>query len=177
MRRIVATFNDTEETTEAKQALREAGLEPDEPDIDNPFFDPAIKMPEGRGLLWGGLLGGFIGAVLLFMMDQNIFWIPRINPIMITGQYMLIFLRFGLGAAIGGFLGGVVGTSRQVSELDQPRVAVMVPDNRVGETEVLLRGQGATAVDGTVTHDEHPQQTQVTESSTATDWDSLLLLF
>ncbi|MFB9823533.1 MULTISPECIES: hypothetical protein [Halobacteriales] len=168
MRRIVATFDDSEETTEAKQALREAGLEPDEPDIDNPFFDPATKMPERRGLLWGGLLGGLIGAVLLFMMDQNMFWIPRISPIMTAGQYMLILLGFGLGAAIGGFLGGVVGTSRQVTALDQPRVAVMVPDNRVGETEDLLRDQGATAVDGTVTHHEHPQQTQA-KSSTSTD--------
>lgn len=75
--------------------LREASLEPDELDIDNPFFNPAIKMPEGRGLLWGGLLGGFIRAVLLFMMDQNIFWIPRISPILTTGQYMLIFLGSG----------------------------------------------------------------------------------
>ena len=169
MRRIVATFDDIEETTEAKQALREAGIEPHEPDIDNPFFDPATKMPEWQGLLWGGLLGGLIGAVLLFMMDQNIFWIPRTSPIMTAGQYMLIFLGFGLGAAIGGFLGGVVGTSRQVPELDQPRVAVVVPDNRVDETENILREQGATAVDSTVTHHEHPLQTQVTESSTSTD--------
>lgn len=169
MRRLVATFENTEEATEAKQALHEADLEPEEPDIDNPFFDPATTMPEGRGLLWGGLLGGVIGAVLLFAMDQNVFWLPRISTIMTAGRYELIFLGFGLGAATGGFLGAVVGTSRKVPELDQPRVAVVVPDNRVNETENLLRGQGATAVDGTVTHHEHPLQTQVTESSTSTD--------
>lgn len=169
MRRIVATFDDTEEAAEAKRALREAGLEPDEPDIDNSFFDPATTMPEGRGLLWGGLLGGLIGAVLLFMMSQNTFWIPRTSPIMTAGQYMLLFLGFGLGAAIGGFLGGAIGTSRHVPELDRPRIAVIVPDNRVGETEDLLRTQGATAVDGTVTHHEHPQRTQVTESRSSTD--------
>ncbi|WP_415380520.1 hypothetical protein [Halosimplex sp. TS25] len=166
MRRIVATFDDTEEIGEAKQALRDAGLEPDEPDIDNPFFDPATTMPERRGLLWGGLVGGLIGAVLLFMMDQNIFWIPRVSPIMTAGQYMLMFLGFGLGAVIGGFLGGVIGTSHQVSELDQLRVVVMVPDNRVSETEDILRAQGATAVDSTVTHHEHPHRTEVTGANT-----------
>ncbi|NIC01056.1 hypothetical protein [Halobacterium sp. R2-5] len=167
MRRIVATFDDAEETTAAKQALRDAGLEPDEPEIDNPFFDPATTMPERRGLLWGGLLGGIIGAALLFMMDQNIFWIPRVSPIMTAGQYMLVFLGFGLGAVIGGFLGGVIGTSRQVSERDQSRIAVMVPDNRVGEVEDIFHAQGATAVDGTVTHHEHPHRTEATESNTA----------
>lgn len=169
MRRIVATFDDTEEVTAAKQALRDAGLEPSEPDVDNPFFDPATTMPEKRGLLWGGLLGGLVGAVLLFMLDQNAFWIPRISPIMTAGQYMLVFLGFGLGAVIGGFLGGVIGTSRQVSQLDQPRVAVVVPDHRVGETTELLRDHDATAVDGTVTHHEHPQRTQVTETDTPPD--------
>lgn len=158
MRRLVATFDNTEEVTQAKQALREAGLEPDEPDIGNPFFDPATTMPERRGLLWGGLLGGLTGALLLFMIEQNIFWIPRISPIMTAGQYMLIFLGFGLGAVIGGFLGGVIGASHRVSELDQSRVAVMVPDNRVSETEDLLRAQDATAVDSTVAFHEHPQQ-------------------
>lgn len=169
MRRIVATFDDTADVTATKQALRDAGLVAGEPEIDNPFFDPATTMPERRGLLWGGLLGGIIGAVLLFMMDQNVFWIPRVSPIMTAGPYMLTFLGFGLGAAIGGFLGGVIGTSRQVSELDQPRVAVLVPDYRVGETEELLRSRGATTIDGTVTHHEHPQQTPVAESSTAPD--------
>ncbi|NHN42988.1 hypothetical protein G9C85_15315 [Halorubellus sp. JP-L1] len=169
MRRIVATFDDTEDATAAKQALREAGLEPEEPEIDNPFFDPATTMPEGRGLLWGGLLGGLVGAVLLFMLDQNVFWIPRISPIMTAGQYMLVFLGFGLGAAIGGFLGGVVGASRPVSALDRPRVAVMVPDDRIGETEDFLRERGATAVDGTVTYHEHPHRKAATESSSPPD--------
>lgn len=169
MRRIVAAFDDTENATEARQALRDADLEPDEPDIDNPFFDPATTMPERRGLLWGGLLGGLVGAVLLFMLDQNVFWIPRVSPIMTAGQYMLLFLGFGLGAVIGGFLGGVIGTSRQVSALDQPRVAIVVPDDRSSETEDILHAQGATAVDGTVTHHEHPQRTQVTETDTPPD--------
>lgn len=169
MRRIVAAFDDPADVPEATHALREAGFEPSEPDIDNPFFDPATTMPEGRGLVWGGLLGGLIGAVLLFMMDQNVYWIPRVSPIMTAGQYMLVFLGFGLGATIGGFLGGVIGTTRHVSTQDQPRVAIMVPDNRVDETEEILRDHGASAVDGTVTHHDHPQRAQMTEPSASRD--------
>lgn len=169
MKRIVATLEDTEDATAAKDALREADLEPKEPDIDNPFFDPATTMPERRGLLWGGLLGGVIGAILLFALDQNVFWVPRISPIMTVGVYELVFLGFGLGAASGGFLGGVIGTSRQVPELDKPRVAVIVPDDRIGEIEDILRDRGATTVEGAVTHHEHPQSAQLTESRASTD--------
>lgn len=166
MKRIVATFDETDAAAGAKQALRDAGLEPTEPDTDNPFFDPTATMPEARGLLWGGLLGGVLGAVLLFAMDQNVFWIPRVSPIMTAGQYMLVFLGFGLGAACGGFLGGVLGTYRRPTALDRPQTAVTVPDNRVGDVEALLRSHGATAVEGTVTHHEHPHRTATMESST-----------
>lgn len=169
MRRLVATFDAREDAVASKQALREAGLEPDEPDFENPFFDPATPMPEARGLLWGGLLGGLIGAILLFAMYQHVFWIPRISPIMTAGRVMVTFLGFGLGAAIGGFLGGVIGTSRQVADREGSRVAVMVPDDRVGEITDLLRAQGASAVDDTVTHHEHPQRMQATESRPSTD--------
>jgi len=98
MRRIIATFEDAEDRTAAKEALRDADLKPEEPDIDNPFFDPATKMPESRGLVWGGLLGGLLGVLLLFALEQNLFWIPRISPIMTAGFHELLFLGFGLGA-------------------------------------------------------------------------------
>ncbi|MDS0478112.1 hypothetical protein [Natrinema sp. 1APR25-10V2] len=169
MKRIVAAFENGDDAGEARQALREEDLESREPSIDNPFFDPSTKMPEGRGLLWGGLIGGLIGAILLFAWNEHIFSIPRLSPIMTAGRYELIVLGFGLGAAIGGFVGGVIGVVRRTPELDKPRVAVTVPDHRTGEVESLLRSHGATTVEGAVTHHEHPQQSKVTESSTSSD--------
>lgn len=169
MKRIVASFENTDDAADAKQALHDEDLEPTEPDIDNPFFDPATKMPEGRGLLWGGLIGGLIGAVLLFAWNENVFWIPRLSPIMTAGRYELVFLGFGLGAVIGGFIGGAIGTVRDTPDLDKPRVAVTVPDHRTGETTSLLRSSGATTVEGAVTHHEHPQRMKAAESSKSSE--------
>lgn len=169
MKRIVATFENADDAAEAKRALRNEDLEPMEPDIDNPFFDPATKMPERQGLLWGGLIGGLIGAVLLFAWNENVFWIPRMSPIMTAGRYVLVLLGFGLGAAIGGFLGGAIGTVREPAELEKPRIAVTVPDHRTGDATSLLRSHGATMVDGAITHHEHPQRGEATESGTSSD--------
>lgn len=165
MKRIVATFDESEAESDARRALREAGFEPSDPDIENPFFDPVAELPERRGLLWGGLIGGLLGAALLFALDQHVFWVPRISPIMTAGQYELVFLGFGLGVAVGGFLGGALGTARQVPERDRPRVAVQVPDDRVGEAKELLRTHGATAIGDAVTYHDHPHRTETTESS------------
>lgn len=164
MKRIVATFETEDDAAEAKRALHDEDLEATEPDVDNPFFDPASKMPEGRGLLWGGLVGALIGAVVLFAWNENVFWIPRLSPIKTAGRYELVLLGLGLGAAIGGFIGGVIGTTRRPPASEKPRVAVTVPDHRTDETESLLDSRGATSVAGAVTHHEHPQRGEAGQS-------------
>lgn len=151
----------------ARAALRDAGLEPDDTDVDNPFFDPAAQMPEARGLLWGGLLGALVGELLLFAMARNVFWIPRLSPVMTAGQYELVFRGLGLGAATGGFLGGVIGTYRRPPERDGLRIAVVVTDDRVGEVAELLREHGATTVESAVLYHEHPQQMRMSDSGTS----------
>lgn len=167
MKRIIATFDDQDDAAEARQALRDADLEPDEPDIENPFFDPAASMPEGRGLLWGGVVGGLFGALVLFALSQNAFAVPRISPIMTSGPYMLVVLGFGVGAAVGSFIGGVIGALKPVPERDEPRLAVVVPDHRTGETATLLRDAGAATVEDAVTHHEHPHRRQVNDPSSS----------
>lgn len=169
MRRIVATFDDEDDAAAARRALRDADLKPETPAIDNPFFDPSADLPERRGLLWGGLLGGLLGAVLLFAVNQNLLWIPRFSPIMTAGRYVLLFLGFGLGATVGGFVGGVLGTAQRVPERDRPRVAVTVPDGRVRPTTGLLRRHGATDVADAVTYHEHPLETQSRDAETNDD--------
>ncbi|WP_226022950.1 hypothetical protein [Halomicrobium salinisoli] len=157
MKRLVAAFDDGADVDAARDALREAGLDPSEPDVDDPFFDPTVAMPEERGLAWGGLLGGFLGAVLLLVVSKHLVSPWRFAPIMTAGPIALVFLGFGLGAASGGFLGGLLGTYRDVSERKRPRVAVVVSEGRVGEATSLLHDHGAAAVDSVASHHEHPQ--------------------
>lgn len=164
MRRIVARFDDSEHLENAKNALREADFDPTEPDIENPFFDPSTSMPEGKGMLWGGILGGVIGALLLFALNQNAFWIPRISPIMTAGRYMLVFLGLGVGAAIGVFFGGVIGTYKRVPNQDEPRIAVLVPEQRIDDVTELLRHNDATVVDDAVAYHDHPLRTQTAQT-------------
>lgn len=164
MKRVVAQFEDAEAMADAERVLRDAGLEPQEPAIDNPFFDPSTRMPESQGLLIGGLLGGLIGAVVLFAMALNVVRIPRISPIMTAGRHMLTILGFGVGVAAGGFVGGVIGTAMEAPILDHPRLAVVVPEHRADEVETLLERHGSTVIEGTAAYHEHPLRGQSSES-------------
>lgn len=164
MRHIFARFENAEDAADAESALRDVDLDHWTPDVENPFFDPSVRMPEVRGLIWGGLLGGLVGALVFAALDQHVFWIPRISPIMTAGSYALVFLGFGVGVASGAFLGGVVGTYRQVPDVDQSRLVVAAPDHRVGETRDVLRSHGATVVEDVVTHHEHPLRERATDS-------------
>lgn len=158
MKRLVARFEDVADADEARAALREAGLVPDRRDIETPFFDPGASMPEARGLLWGALLGGIVGLALFYAIEVDLLWIPRFSPMMSAGEYAVPFLGLGLGVAIGGFVGGVVGSLRPVPEPSGVAVAVLAPDDRVGEIRGLLHDRGATDVRGRVVYHESPQE-------------------
>lgn len=164
MKRLYAVFDDADAVAGAKDALTEAGFdtaEVVEARGENRFFDPTATVPEARGWLWGGLLGGVAGALVLYALAANVFWIPRLSPIMTAGPYALVFMGFGLGFATGGFVGGVVGLTREIPGTDGPELVVTVPDNRLEEATDHLRNNGATAIESTVTHHEHPQREQL----------------
>lgn len=153
MRRVVARFDDEAAAADAEAALREADMDPERPEIENPFFDPSARPPEARGLRWGGLIGGLLGAVLLFAMAADALWIPRLSPLLTADRLVLVTFGFGIGAALGGFVGGVWGTTKPIPEPDGPRVAVRVSDARVDDARERLRAHGATAVgDGVTRH-------------------------
>lgn len=156
MNRIVAHFDDEDDAEAAADALRKAELEPKQPHFDNPLFDPAAHVPEARGLVWGSVLGGLIGLVIISTTYLNLFWVPRLSPMMSADPLSLLVLGLGLGVIVGGFIGGVVGTLRPISKPEGPEVAVDTPDDRVDETTELLRTHGATAVNGSVTYHETP---------------------
>lgn len=156
MRRVVARYDDEDDARDAEADLRDADLEPEHADIENPFFDPSARPPEARGLLWGGLLGGVIGAAILLAMALDIIWFPRLSPIMTAGRLALVTFGFGIGVAVGGFVGGVWGTLKDIPDPEGPRVAVRVSDARVGDVKDRLRAHDATTVDDAVTHHDKP---------------------
>ncbi|ESP89819.1 hypothetical protein [Candidatus Halobonum tyrrellensis] len=147
MRRVVARYDDEGDAADAEADLRQAGLDPERPDIENPFFDPSARPPEARGLLWGGLVGGVVGAAILLAMAVDVLWVPRLSPIMSAGRLALVTFGFGLGAAVGGFVGGIWGTLGELSDPEGPRVAVRVSDAEVGDVKERLRTHDAVVVD------------------------------
>lgn len=151
MRRVVARFEDAADASAAEADLREHDMDPSRPNIDNPFFDPSARPPEARGLLWGGLIGGILGAVVLLAMAFDVIWLPRLSPILAAGRLILVLFGFGIGVAVGGFVGGVWGTLRDIPEPAGPRVAVEVPEHRVGNAKKQLRSHDATVVDDAAT--------------------------
>ena len=154
MRRIVARYENDEDANTAEDELRDADLEPERPEFDNQFFDPSSNPPEKRGLLWGGLIGGVLGAILVLAMALDMIWVPRLSPIISAGRLSLATFGFGIGVAVGGFIGGIWGTLKGIPEPDGPRVAVEVSDARVGEVTDRMRSNGATTIDDAVTaHD------------------------
>jgi len=151
VRRVVARYDDPEDATAAERDLRDEGYDPERPDIENPFFDPSARPPEARGLLWGGLVGGVVGAIILLAMAMDMIWIPRLSPLLTAGRLSLITFGFTAGVAVGGFVGGVWGLRKDVPEPEGPRVSVRVPDGEVDEIEDRLQRHDPTVVDDTVT--------------------------
>lgn len=151
MRRVVARYDDEEDAADAEAELRENDLDPERPDTENPFFDPSARPPEARGLLWGGLAGGVVGAAILLAMALDMIWFPRLSPIMTAGRLALVTFGFGIGTAVGGFVGGVWGTLKEVPDPEGPRVAVEVSNARVEDVKDRLHKHDATAIDDAVT--------------------------
>lgn len=156
MRRLVARFEDEGDAEEARAELRDADLEPERPDFDNPLSDPAASVPEERGLAVGGLVGGAIGVVVFSTAYLNLFVVPRFSPMMSADPLSLLVLGLGLGVVVGGFVGGAIGTLRPIARPDGPTVGVAVPDDRTDEAEDILRSHDAAAVEGRTTYHENP---------------------
>lgn len=157
MRRVFARYDDPDDAAAAADDLREDDLKPERPDVDNPFFDPSARPPEARGLLWGGLVGGVLGAALMLAMGLDVLWIPRLSPLLSAGRLALVTFGFGVGAVAGGFVGGVAGTLRDVPDPAGPRVAVAVPDARAEDVKDRLRSHGASAVDDVAAYHGGPK--------------------
>jgi hypothetical protein len=151
VKRIVAQYEDEESARAAEADLREDDLDPERPDVENPFFDPSARPPEARGLLWGGLIGGVIGAAILLAMAMDMIWFPRLSPLISAGRLALVTFGFTVGVAVGGFVGGIWGTLKEIPEPEGPRVAVEVSDAHVDDIKNRLRGHDATSVDDAVT--------------------------
>jgi hypothetical protein len=151
VRRVVARYDDPADARDAEASLREADLDPERVEVENPFFDPSARLPEARGLAWGGLVGGLLGAALLLAMAMDVVWLPRLSPLMTAGRLTLVTVGFGVGVAVGGFVGGVWGTLQDVPDPTGPGVAVRVSEARVDDVRERLRDHDATTVDDAAT--------------------------
>lgn len=156
MKRLVAHFEDADDAAAAEAALREVDLDPERSEFDNQLANPAATVPEERGLMWGGLLGGVIGVVILSTTYLNLFVVPRFSPMLSADPLSLLVLGLGLGVIGGGLVGGVIGTLRPIAEPDEPAVEVTVPDTRGDEAEDIMRSHDATVVEERVTYHEDP---------------------
>lgn len=164
MKRIDARFDDEQDADAARAALRDAGFDPQTPDVENPFFDPTVRLPEVRLGAIGAVLGGIVGLLLLVAFEQYLFQVPRLSPVTTAGEYSLAFLGLGLGVACGGFVGGAVGILLSAPTNANSSVAVVVPRHRVGEATELLRDHGASTVKTVVAYHEHPHRSEAHES-------------
>lgn len=156
MKRLVARFEDADDAAAAEAALRNADFDPERPEFDNPLANPAATVPEERGLVWGGLIGGVIGVVILSTTYLNLFVVPRFSPMQSADPLSLLVLGLGLGVVGGGLVGGVIGTLRPITDPGDLAVGVTVPDSRGDEAENILRSHDATVVEGRVTYHEDP---------------------
>lgn len=49
-------------------------------------------------------------------MALDMIWFPRLSPIMTAGRLALVTFGFGIGVAVGGFVGGVWGTFKDIPD-------------------------------------------------------------
>ncbi len=112
---IAAVFDNEEDATQALDALREAGVQPEqvslllsqEPEEGEAGRDPGahIASAAASGATFGGVIGGLAG----WLLGAGALVIPGIGPVLGAGVLGSLLAGAAIGAAAGGLLGGLVG--------------------------------------------------------------------
>lgn len=71
----------------------------------NPIYHPAI----GSRALWGGLLGGVIVALLVWLIGSGVWPIVGLGQLASATPGVTAYFGFVIGSAIGGLAGGLSG--------------------------------------------------------------------
>jgi uncharacterized membrane protein len=153
MKTVVGLFESPEEARRAVEALRGAGIRPEEVSLvvrdRREAVEPGVEPDEGAvvGALGGGVLGGLLGlAAGLAAMT-----VPGIGPVLAAGPIAATIAGGALGAATGGLLGSLMdeGIPEQEARDYQAGVerggillAVSVRDDREAEVREILKRQG-----------------------------------
>ena len=112
---IAAVFDNEEDAAQALDALREAGVQPEqvsllmsqEPEEGLAGRDPGAHIASAAAS--GATVGGVIGGLAGWLLGAGALVIPGIGPVLGAGVLGSLLAGAAIGAAAGGLLGGLVG--------------------------------------------------------------------
>ena len=143
---VVGVFNDQGDAEKALNALKDAGLTPDQVSVvakdtretqtmvERSDMQGAETTGAGTGALLGGLLGGTAG----WLVGIGALAIPGIGPIVAAGALATTLGGAAVGAVAGGLIGALVGAG--VPEEDARGYETHVKEGRI-----LITAQAPTA--------------------------------
>ena len=158
-RTVYGIYMNREHAEEAIDALRNAGLRPEDVSVLLPEnvgtkdigYEKHSKAPEKAAV--GGAAGGLAGGVLGWLVGIGALAIPGIGPFVAAGPIMGILAGFGAGSVLGGIAGALVGAG--VPEYEAKRYEGRIrsggallsvyceTDVWVGRAKEMLRHTGA----------------------------------
>ena len=112
---VVGVFHDRDDAQDAINALRDAGIAPDDISVLARDRDQAGALAEdtgteaGAGAATGALTGGLLGGVAGWLIGIGALAIPGIGPIIAAGPIAAALGGAALGAAGGGVIGALTG--------------------------------------------------------------------
>lgn len=113
--KIVGVFNTEREASQAVEALKQHGFQPEEISVVTQDRDElrAIREETGskapEGVAAGAATGGVMGGVVGLLAGIGALAIPGIGPILAAGPIAATFTGAAIGAGAGGLVGGLVG--------------------------------------------------------------------
>ena len=112
---LAAVFDTQDDAVRALDALREAGVQPEQVSLMMSQGQGAAPGEEDRGVdvaggaAGGATMGGILGGLAGWLIGLGALTIPGIGPVLGAGILGSILAGAAIGAAAGGLLGGLVG--------------------------------------------------------------------
>jgi len=132
---VFAIFHDRAAVSRATDALRAAGfrstdisvLFPDNQGTKDFAHEKSTKIPEGA--VTGGATGAVLGGAFGWLAGLGSLAIPGLGPFVAAGPIMAMLAGAGLGSAVGGLAGALMGMG--MPEYEAKRYEGMVKDGGI----------------------------------------------